>query len=99
MQKLTVLKKKNKESKERTKINSHKLEWVKQLRLMAKREQTLEDELSLFIQSNPILQREARSQRGTSYSLKSNQSKQELVELDENDPKLTKEGSIVTLTD
>lgn len=38
MQKLTQIKKSNKESKERTLINSHKLEWFKTFRANQKRE-------------------------------------------------------------
>jgi hypothetical protein len=38
MHKLTTIKTKNKESKERTKINAHKLEWFKQFRNMEKRQ-------------------------------------------------------------
>jgi hypothetical protein len=38
LSKLTQIKKSNKESKERTVINQHKLEWVKKLRQYEKRE-------------------------------------------------------------
>ena len=38
MEKLTQIKQSNKESKERTLINQHKLEWFKQFRLNQKRE-------------------------------------------------------------
>jgi len=38
MQKLTQIKKQNKESKERTVINQHKLEWFKTFRANQKKE-------------------------------------------------------------
>jgi hypothetical protein len=58
LNKLNVITKKSKESKERTIINAHKLEWFKQFRNMQKRQQTLDDELAKFIKSNPFVQRE-----------------------------------------
>ncbi|CDW87601.1 UNKNOWN [Stylonychia lemnae] len=55
MQKLNQIKKSNKESKERTVINQHKLEWFKKFRQSQKREKQLEDELNEFISKNPNL--------------------------------------------
>ena len=55
MAKLKNIKKSNKESKQRTVINTHKLEWVKQLRAFQKRERVLEEEINTFIHQNPAL--------------------------------------------
>ena len=43
--KLNKLTQKNKESKHRTKVSTHKLEWFKKFRSMQSREGQLEDEL------------------------------------------------------
>jgi hypothetical protein len=67
LSKLNKFKTKSKESKERTKINAHKLEWFKQFRNMQKREQTLDDELSKFMQSNPLLRKEKQKEMQSTY--------------------------------
>jgi len=81
MQKLTVIKKKTKESKERTKMNAHKLEWHKQFRNMEKRCLTLDEELSQFIQTNPLLTRDKQSMTKQSTMTKTSRS---LVESEDN---------------
>jgi hypothetical protein len=49
MQKLTQLKKKNKESKKRTKLNTHKIDWVKKFQEYQKQRKRYEDEINEFI--------------------------------------------------
>ena len=59
------MKKSNKESKERTIVNQHKLEWYNQMKLSLKRERTLDDELLKFIEKNPELRVTSNSDQMT----------------------------------
>ena len=54
------MKQQNKESKNRTKVNKHKLEWFKQFRQMEAREKALDEELKQFMLSNPTILKEKR---------------------------------------
>lgn len=63
LQKLTTMTKKNKESKQRTKINQHKLAWMKQFSNLQVREKALDDELQAFLLSNPSIAKERRKER------------------------------------
>ena len=63
LSKLTAMTKKNKESKQRTKINQHKLAWFKQFRTLQAREKALEDELKNFLLSNPSIAKERRREQ------------------------------------
>ena len=60
LQKLNAMTKKNKESKQRTKINQHKLAWFKQFRTLQSREKALEEELKTFLLSNPSIAKERK---------------------------------------
>lgn len=51
MKKLNSIKKKNNESKKRTKINTHKIDWIRKLQDYNKKQKQYEDELDLFISS------------------------------------------------
>jgi hypothetical protein len=50
---VTKIKKSNKESKERTVLNQHKIEWHNKMKTYIKREKQLEDELDKFLRDNP----------------------------------------------
>ena len=65
LQKLGQIQKKNKESKKRTIVNQHKLDWVNTMKTFLKREQTLDVELTKFLESNPHIKVAANSQRAT----------------------------------
>jgi len=63
LQKLNTMKTKNKESKQRTKINQHKLAWFKQFRTLQTREKALEEELKTFLLSNPSIAKERKREQ------------------------------------
>ena len=52
LKKLGTIKKKNKESKERTVLNQVKIEWYNKMKSYQKRERALEDELDKFMRDN-----------------------------------------------
>lgn len=56
LQKLTKIKASNKESKKRTIVNQHKLEWHKKLRNLQKRENQMHDEIMEFINKQKKMQ-------------------------------------------
>ena len=62
------MKQQNKESKNRTRVNKHKLEWFKQFRQMEAREKALDEELKQFMLSNPTILKEKRKQMGMTTS-------------------------------
>ena len=55
MDKLKAIKKQNKESKERTVVNQHKVDWYNTMKTQIKREKVLEAELLQFVESNSNL--------------------------------------------
>mgnify|MGYP006096245217 CR=1 FL=1 len=55
LKKLGTIKKKNKESKERTVLNQVKIEWYNKMKSYQKRERALEDELDKFMRDNANL--------------------------------------------
>lgn len=55
LEKLKKIQKQNKESKQRTVVNQHKIEWYNQMKSSLKREKQLEEELEKFIGENPNL--------------------------------------------
>mgnify|MGYP003332488190 CR=1 FL=1 len=65
LSKLTQIKKANKESKQRTVINQHKLEWQKQMKQYLKRERTLEDELLKFMHDFQGMQVQSKCEGAT----------------------------------
>ena len=69
LSKLNKITQKNKESKHRTKVNSHKLEWFKKFRSMQQREIQLEEELKQFMLSNQSIIREKRREQNESENL------------------------------
>ena len=69
LSKLNKLTQKNKESKHRTKVNAHKLEWFKKFRTMQTRELQLEEELKSFLLSNQSIIKERRRELTESENL------------------------------
>ena len=69
LSKLNKMTQKNKESKHRTKVNSHKLEWFKKFRSMQSRESLLEEELKQFMLSNQSIIKERKREQSESESI------------------------------
>lgn len=65
LQKLTKIKKSNKESKERTVLNQHKIEWHNKMKSYLKREKQLDDELEKFLRENPSLRVQSDCEQAT----------------------------------